>query len=121
MVGDNMVTRFDPVEFIAGDGELDDNYALYLDKLSTLLKERPKLEMNICGIPSELDRQALSSQQQDKSVEITNDHLIQLAEQRGQVVKSYLIEAGIDAGRLYTCHPEMTEAEMQSPIVELHL
>ncbi len=118
MVGDRMVTRMDPVEFLPGDNELDDNYVLYLDKVVTLLTERPKIELNICGLTSEQDRSVLPMVQGTN--EVTNAQLLQLAEQRSQAVKNYLVESGIDAGRLYLCHPEMQKAEKNSPIVDLY-
>ncbi len=130
MANDAMVTRFEPVEFTAGNSEVNENYQLYLDKLSTLMIERPSIEMNICGVVSEQDRQALMASTENTTdaekttttvPPIENRHLIQLAEQRGTNVKNYMINAGVAADRLYGCHPEMGDAEQQLPIVELHL
>lgn len=51
--------RFVPVEFLAGESALPEAGREYLDKLSTMLAERPGLSLTICGVATDADREAL--------------------------------------------------------------
>lgn len=126
MAGDMMVTEFEPVTFNPAEIELHGDHELYLDKLNELLQQRPEIALNICGLVSEQDRQALMLQVQQKKemesvMEVTNEQLLDLAMQRNQIVKDYLVDAGTDPGRLFDCQPEMGKVEKNLPLVRLHL
>jgi hypothetical protein len=135
MVGESGgAVNLQPIEFAAGESQLGNEYEEYLGKIAKLMQERPKIVLNICGVASEQDRQALQQptaeadkepppdrSQQPAPVEIGNDKLLNLAIERGNLVKEQLIGLGVDAKRLFTCHPEMEGADKQPPQVKLSL
>jgi len=132
MVSKATETRFEPLPFIAGSAELTSDNKDYLNKLAALMQERPKLVLNICGRASEQDRSALlqqaqvntHGQQTEKNAvvpEVTNEQLLQLATERTNRSKDWLINAKVDADRLFTCYSDMEDVEKNAPIVDLSL
>ena len=134
--------RFDSVVFAAGNNELSEEQRQYIDKLTTLLIERPVLSLNICASASEQDRQALSppatepteenttnaqsspnqeSTAKEQVATVSNIVLLELASARMNAVKKLLINKGVDAGRLFTCQPTIDNIEKAEPVVELFL
>ena len=137
--GDGSV-GLDPVVFEAAQVEVSGEYSDYLAKISTLLNERDNIQINICAVTSEQDRQALLAMQQatqkpekgdgkteqqavaqSAEVEISNEKLLELAKIRNERVKALLIENGVDPGRLFTCQPVMDGSDKHSPQVMLTL
>ncbi len=137
--GDGSVSM-DPVEFAPAQVALSDDYADYLTKVAELLQERDNIELKICALTSEQDRQALITAQQSEAkpasvekekeqmsaaepdaIEIGNDQLLELALERSKYVKAFLIEKGVDAGRLFTCQPIIDDLDKNLPQVELSL
>ena len=121
MIGKPGSINLDPVVFTGAETQLSDEQQQYLNKIAALLQERPNTELNICGLASETDRLALMAtqqpeddqkqQEQAETINITNEQLLELAKQRGQLIKQQLISEGVDAGRLFSCHPNMEGAE----------
>lgn len=125
MVGQPGSVNLEPVVFSAAETRLSDEHQQYLNKIAALLQERPNIELNICGLASEADRQALLAKQQQTEqgtakqktasatevVSVTNEQLLELANERSRLIKELLIGQGIDAGRLFSCHPNMEAAE----------
>lgn len=134
---------FAPVSFPSGEQQLTPEAREQADKLATLLAERPKMRLALCGIATPLDRQqlqavALGQQQLATTIpaapqpntknappalpEIPEQKLLDLALSRGEALKLYLVESrGIDAGRLLVCSPEVEAADDASPRVEVSL
>ena len=126
--------RFDPVRFTPGGSELNEEHRQYMGKMATLLGQRPGLDLNICALASEQDRQALTSAPDEKQESkespadgasakppVSNQTLIDLAKNRMDKVKQLLMDHGIVQGRLFTCQPTMDDAEKAEPTVELYL
>jgi len=124
MVGQPGSVNLEPVLFSAAETHLSNEHQQYLGKIAALLQERPNIELNICGLVSETDRLALMAAQQTEKAatkpetqaetapaSITNEQLLALASERMEQVKERLIELGIDAGRLFSCHPNMEGAK----------
>ncbi len=124
LVGQPGSVNLEPLVFAAAETRLSDEHQQYLNKIAALLQERPNIELNICGLASETDRQALLATQQTEEdtakqeapsetevVSVTNEQLLELASERSRLIKELLIEQGIDAGRLFSCHPNMEAAE----------
>ncbi len=116
--------NLEPIVFSTPDTQLNDEQQQYLSKIAALLQERPKIELNICGLASETDRLALMATQQTEAgtakqdappekevVTVTNEQLLELANQRNLLIKERLIEQGVDAGRLFSCHPNIEGIE----------
>lgn len=126
--------RMDPVNYAPNAAVLDEAATSYLQTSLKLLTERPKLNIKICGKAGREDYAAMVQAQALKSgkkaaplvKEVAqlppeiNEQLLKLARERGDAVKRYLVEqGGIDAGRLFVCHPEVDFAEESKPRAEL--
>ena len=91
-----------PVPFIRGKSEVVEGSQDYLDKITTLLKQRPGLSLGIRGITVPGEERALGRQ-------------------RAMLVKDGLIARGIEASRLFVSEPRVDEGQGASPRVELAL
>ncbi len=126
----------DPVLFDPGQTVLKDEYSDYFAKIKLLLEERPEIGLNVCGLASEQDRLALFAAQQPETSEqeaeqaadaeqakqaISNKQLLELASKRSEQVREALIESGADAGRVFSCRPEIKGADKNSPSVLLYI
>jgi Domain of Unknown Function (DUF748) len=108
MVGDQLSSiQLDPVEYVAGQAELTGPHQDYLLKISTLLMERPKMQLTACASANNLDREAL--QLLNPKVPVSDELLIALATQRGSVVKRELLAKGVTAERVFLCQPTLQQ------------
>ena len=100
---------------------------------------RPGLKLTICGKADSADWPVLAERRrvEDKPLisrlermvgverkpgDMDHDFLARLAENRATVAKQYLVDAaGIDAGRVFACRPEVETAAGKGPRVELLL
>lgn len=99
--------RLEPMRFSPGLSTFDGQGIAYLEKLASLLNERPKMRLRICGkawsgeaadIPG-----ARALAERDRA-----DRLRQLAQARGEAIKGALAQAhGVAADRLFLCQPEV--------------
>jgi len=136
--------RFEPINFSPADTRLNDAAQAYLDKVSSMLHERPGLHIVICGHVTNADRDKILPQTEltgsadsaplpdtaSDAIEVTEtvklsddqlDKLLQLARQRGEKTKEYLVtRKGIGADRLILCNPVYT-AETDRPFVQIKL
>lgn len=136
--------RFDPFVCEPLQSELTSEQKQRLDRMAKLLKDRPEVQLVVCGIAAPPDLLALRGKEtpeekpgeggngtaggkpmagesglpavpdKDETVKLT-----ELAEQRSQAVKDYLIGAGIESGRLITCRPEYHAAAEADPGIEV--
>jgi len=105
--------RFKPLNFAAGKSELNNDTAVYLNKLGELLSNRPKLTISLCGIANKDDQIILSSAQQQpektKSTPATaKEQLHALATTRANNARAHLRQQGIGNSQLFTCNPEIS-------------
>ena len=123
--------RFDPVVFEPGQQIITSSERGELDKLSTLLTERPGVHLTLCGISNRADAGELYpdvlkvAEKSETRKMVLNDvqtkALLQLAERRGHAVKDYLVgQKKIDAGRLIVCEPEYQE-DADRAVVEISI
>lgn len=133
--------RFEPVLFEPGNANLDQKDKEQLDKLATLLNERPKLHLVVCGYTTQRDfkyfypketakiKRMLEKNERDsepsdeaadglgEKVEIPvldkqQEKLDDLAGSRGKVVKQYLVDQHkIEKDRLILCNPKFDFTE----------
>jgi len=128
----------DPLSFPAGSSDPAADASPYLDKLTGLLKDRPALRFQICGLATEADRQALAAAaaaqaaaQPAKEGEtkpppaaapvIADDQLLKLAEDRAAAIKRQLVDRGAAPERLFVCNPEIDKAADAKPRADLLL
>ncbi|MDX1335244.1 MAG: DUF748 domain-containing protein, partial [Gammaproteobacteria bacterium] len=137
-VAGKMVTQvnLDPIIYEPSANELTDDMALYLEKISGLMKERPGIELRICAHATEADRKELArrildekrylkkdepTMEQAREV-VADDLLITLAEDRMFSIKDILIEQHeIPQDRLQTCLPKLDANIDAAPMVDLQI
>jgi hypothetical protein len=119
-----MKVRLQPVGFEPGlatpAGESDS----YLQKVAGILKDRPEINIKICGLAVAADRVALAgepaagtdSKKTDAPARaaepVTDQQLLDLASQRAGSVKDHLVvKYGVTASRLVACTPHIDDAE----------
>lgn len=126
--------KFQPVSFTPGSVQLEAQQTENLDQVVAKLKQRPAVRLVVCSPGTESDRAVLAKQKAEeeqffldfteaepKPGEIPNALLLDLANQRIQVVSEYLIEQGLGADRLILCSPELASNPNAKPRVELSL
>ncbi len=107
--------NFDPLVFDPGSSQLTDTHKQQLTKLAELLTKRPQVHLTLCGFTNLDDRDRLFTEILDKKkvVPISPERLVklkQLASERQDRVKDYLISAGnIKHDRLVLCEPEHSD------------
>ncbi|MFX3658289.1 MAG: DUF748 domain-containing protein [bacterium] len=137
--------RFVPVEFLAGESTLPAVGREYLDKLSTMLAERPGLSLTLCGVATAADREALVAEalalQEAEAVDgeeaenaaaegaaplpppqISDARLLRLAALRTTSVIGYLTEQpGVSRDRLFACREAIDSDADAAPRAEVTL
>ena len=125
--------RFDPVAFPPGDGVLGPEASAQMDKLGALLTDRPAVRLTLCGVATEVDREAMyqvalaaqAALPPPPKTEgkrppppppppvIADETLLDLATARAEAVKDRLVADGkVEPARLLVCSPEIeTDAE----------
>jgi|GEM_PF-2197215 len=125
--------KLESIVFEAASPQLSTNMQRYLDKVSTLLAEKSKLQIKLCTGANEQDRNALkqinakpskettSSKQnstQSEIVKISDNELLKLAKQRQNAIKQYLIKHGVKGSQIILCQPKISPAK-GLPVVEM--
>ena len=122
--------RLKPVGFEPGSSvNMEDSYD-YLEKVAGILKDRPDVNIKICGFAVEKDRpvMGLKSASKDRDADRENEkddpegnqQLLQLARQRAAAVKDHLVaEHAVSASRLVACQPHIDEDDDAAPRVDL--
>jgi hypothetical protein len=135
--------RFQPVVFEPGTAQLDDAARAHIDEIATMLDQRPKVRLVLCGQAVLDDRialfdigaeeaQAMRSALQQKGEggpdlsklpELSAEQLARLeslARDRTRAVKDYFLrEKGINPDRLIECNPKYDPADTGKPRTEV--
>jgi hypothetical protein len=116
-IAGKMVTQvaFDPVDFEPGSKTLPASSSEYLEKISTLLKSRPGIELQICGVATMTE-----FKEPPKDVPL-EDALTKLAGARAFAIKDALIKNGVEEGRLLTCLPAIDKKADAKPRVDIKM
>lgn len=137
--------RLDPVYFEPIKTNLDEEDKQHLEKLITMLTERPNINLVVCGHTTLDDRfklfpveetvveqiQNIDPHDEELDVDINSllpklsdkelTKLNEIAKQRGETVRNYLSkEKGIDATRMIMCNPKY-ENDQSKPRVVISL
>lgn len=132
---------FDPVPFAPGTDSLAPEASAYLDRVATLMRERPGVEVGLCGRATAADLAALRDaapasipalildklpfsgkpKPGDPATADETGKLVHLAQSRSDAAKRYLgTTHGIPGERLYECRSTY-EAGGSAPRVEIRL
>ncbi len=117
-IAGKMVTRvkFDPLIFEPGVSTPAESMNDYLEKISTVMKNRPELELSVCGFATADEKKQLKYKSEPEQA------LKELASTRAYAIKDLLISKyGIDASRLLACSPDIDSAVEAKPRVEISM
>jgi hypothetical protein len=82
------------------------------------MKERPAINITLCGTATDTDLKVL----RNRSVNKLEEALLRLAEQRGDTVKNHLMKQySIAADRFFDCQPQVASGASAQPEVKLGL
>ena len=123
---------FEAIKFKSGSAELDAAARKYMNELEALLKERPKLALNVCGHTTPEDFEAVTGisiklkenakpavvEQRLRLIETHSKSLLDLAKERTQTVRRYLInEKGLSPRQVGECRPVFDPDDYEPPRV----
>lgn len=140
--------RLDSVMFEPGSQDLTEPSLDYLKVVARLMKERPAINISLCGklsgsditalkekvmatqkkdmqraasVPATNVRTAIKEQVPTESLpSISEEQLLIFAKERALAIKSNLVDVqGIDAKRLFICTPEIDKKDNAKPRVDL--
>ncbi len=144
--------RLDPVFFTPANVLLDQTALKYLENLASLMNKRPKLRIKVTGKATESDRKALNAELAQKpllqaptapasqkefhkedlpvaqpatppiTVEVTDEQLILLANQRAIAIKDHLVKQfAVDPARIFISRPEIDRKSDAKPRADLSI
>jgi outer membrane protein OmpA-like peptidoglycan-associated protein len=127
LLGKAMALRLNPIDFNAAQAQLDQSDRQYLDQVAEKLEDRPEAQLRICGKATAQDRLALAEKRKNEDDDakknnapiISDDRLLDLARERAENTRNYLLERGIGSERLLICTPEIALDGEAQPQVEL--
>ncbi len=108
--------RFDPVTFEAGSSDMNDGDDDSLEKIASLMEERPGVSVTLCAYTNSEDRKLLLPETTEIPLEelaLNDDQnalLKKLGENRRDQVEDYLVNKNVDPARLIACDPEHQES-----------
>ena len=114
--------RLQPVGFAPGSGDLDENAAAYLQKVAEILRDRPDLQLRVCGLATGKDNAFLGEQGliEGTASSSIDEKLLELAKKRAELIEDHLVsQYGIKDKRIFICKPEFDENAEGSPRAEL--
>jgi len=119
-----MKVRLQPVGFEPGLVKSVGEAGSYLKKVAGIMKDRPEVNIKICGLAVAADRIALAGGTAPKEAgsktadsikggkTVSDQQLLDLAKQRAGFVKDELVtKYGVAASRLVACRPHIDDAE----------
>jgi hypothetical protein len=114
----------DPVIFEPGKADLTAQHKDYLSKLGKVMKDRPKIDVRVCGYTTMADLGGTKpADSGKKAAELSKkqiEAMIALGSERMNAIKKHMISTfKIDAGRLILCAPEHDRKDGAKPRVEL--
>lgn len=114
--------KLQPLTYPPTVAVLDTQQQPYLDKIADLFKQRPKLQLRLCGFATAADRPATPKNKKPPEESEVTSQLEALARQRAEGVKDLLVTRyGIAPGQLFLCQPQIDTDAAAKPRVELLL
>lgn len=118
MAGEQVLKiRVQPLKFEAEETDIDDPQEEFLDQLAALMKERKDAQLKACGVAVIQD---LYESAPEKLSDTDKQDLIEMANDRAENLKEYLVDQDVPSGRIFICSPTIDQAKNASPRVELN-
>jgi AsmA family/Domain of Unknown Function (DUF748) len=111
--------RVDDLIFKQGQTELDDEQKQFLDALAALLEQKTDISAKACPLSVVADAKT-------EGIDLSSpEHIAELkdiAEQRGQALKDYLVDVkGLPSSRVLLCRPKIDNSKGALPRIEFEL
>jgi len=109
--------KFEPVIFDKGSSDFDEADSGELDKIISLMEEKPGVHITLCAFTNSADRRDLfpkTSAVEAHEIKLETkqlEKLDKLGEERLRAVKNHLVDNKIDPSRLVLCATEHVEGE----------
>jgi len=82
------------------------------------MKDKEESQLKACGVASYLD---LGFEEPPVSIDsATRDAAQDLAQERSNILKDYLVKEGISSSRIFLCSPEVDLSKSSQPRIELN-
>ncbi len=121
----NARIRLNPIAFEPGSDQLDAAAIDYIQRVSTIMREYPEIQVSVCGVATESDRALVTGRSDAQSTaksDEANTALLTLADQRSAQVQNQLNNAhGITAKRIIDCKPVVDKNADAKPRVDLDI
>ncbi|MDJ0984351.1 MAG: DUF748 domain-containing protein [Desulfobacterales bacterium] len=121
----NARIRLNPIAFEPGSDQLDAAAIDYIQRVSTIMREYPEIQVSVCGVATESDRALVTGRSDAQSTaksDEANTALLTLADQRSAQVQNQLNNAhGITAKRIIDCKPVVDKNADARPRVDLDI
>jgi outer membrane protein OmpA-like peptidoglycan-associated protein len=110
--------RLNPIPFAPGSDELDEAANDYLGRVAAILKEHPEVQVVVCGVATESDREAMSA----NTSTTAEAPLLELAKNRTKRIEDQLVKLhGIEAKRIIACEPKIDSGAEAKPRADLEI
>lgn len=108
---------FNPALFDPKSTELNPAAEKYLTELAAKLGEKPKLVLRVCGVAVDAERE------KDKKGAYLDEPeaLLDLAQQRSEAVRRFMVAAGTGKKQLRSCRPSLDPKPEAKPRVDIRL
>ncbi|MEO9273410.1 DUF748 domain-containing protein [Marinomonas sp. 5E14-1] len=110
--------RVEPLIFTAEEIQLNSSQDTFLEQLVALMKDKQESQLKACGVTSYLDLgfEKPPAELNDKMKALA----LNLAQERADNLKGFLVEKGISSSRILICSPEVDLSKSSQPRVELN-
>lgn len=110
--------RVEPLEFTPKESQLSSSQDTFLEQLVALMQDKEKSQLKACGVTSYLD---LGFDQAPAELDgEMKAYALNLAQERADNLKDYLVEKGLPSSRILICSPEIDLSKDSFPRVELN-
>lgn len=108
--------RVEPLQYALGEEDITaPEQEAFLDQMIKLMKDRKGAELKACGVSVVKD---ISEDKTYKSLtEDEKAELLELANQRAESLKRYLVDNGIQSSRVFLCSPSIEDDNNAAPHV----
>lgn len=110
--------RVQPLLFEPTQANFTESNTVFLTQLTALMKDRQDSQLRACGVTSYQD---LGFEQPPTAIEDSvRTFAINLAQQRAENLKDFLVDEGIESSRVFLCAPEVDLSRNSLPRITLN-
>ncbi|MBM6551763.1 DUF748 domain-containing protein [Marinomonas ostreistagni] len=108
--------RVEPLQFALDEEDITaPEQEAFLDQMITLMKDRKGAQLRACGVS--VVRDIDDETPYDALTEEQRSELLELADERAETLKAYLVDNGIQSSRVFLCSPSIDEDDNALPRV----